>query len=163
MLIEVEGVTAPAVTHAFVVGVSHYPFLDGPQMTRPGEQLGHGQPQQRGAVGLRGRGLAARTSTAAPRRRSRTSGCCCRRSTGEALHPDVVARHGRPARARDARDGRKDEFTAFKDACAENTANRAFVFLAGHGIQLSSRGAILLLEDFATAPRTATCCSAPWT
>ena len=33
MLIEVEGVTAPAVTHAFVVGVSHYPFLDGPQMT----------------------------------------------------------------------------------------------------------------------------------
>ena len=40
MLIEVEGVAAPAVTHAFVVGVSHYPFLDGPQMTDQGEQLG---------------------------------------------------------------------------------------------------------------------------
>ena len=40
MLIEVEGVAAPAVTHAFVVGVSHYPFLDGPQMTDQGQQLG---------------------------------------------------------------------------------------------------------------------------
>ena len=49
------------------------------------------------------------------------------------------------------RESVKDEFTAFKAAAAENTANRAIVFLAGHGIQLSSRGAILLLEDFATA------------
>ena len=40
MLIEVEGVTSPAVTHAFVVGVSHYPFLDGPEATPLGEQLG---------------------------------------------------------------------------------------------------------------------------
>src|SRR5690242_3334876 len=40
MLIEVEGVDSPAVTHAFVVGVSHYPFLDGPRMTPLGEQLG---------------------------------------------------------------------------------------------------------------------------
>ena len=40
MLIEVEGVTSPAVTHALVVGVSHYPFLDGPEATPTGEQLG---------------------------------------------------------------------------------------------------------------------------
>ncbi len=68
---------------------------------------------------------------------------------GEVLHPDVVAKlGGQPAPA--TRETVRKEFTAFKDACAENTANRAFVFLTGHGIQLSSRGAILLLEDFAT-------------
>ena len=66
------------------------------------------------------------------------------------LHPDVVAKLGGQA-APATRETVRKEFTAFKNACAENTANRAFVFLTGHGIQLSSRGAILLLEDFATA------------
>ena len=58
MLIEVEGVAAPAVTHAFVVGVSHYPFLDGPQMTDAGRAARAGEPQQRRPVGLRARRLA---------------------------------------------------------------------------------------------------------
>ena len=69
---------------------------------------------------------------------------------GEALNADVLARMGGQA-APATREAVKDEFTAFKAACAENPADRALVFLAGHGIQLSQRGAIVLLEDFATA------------
>jgi len=39
VLIQVPGVHAPAVTHAFVVGVSHYPFADGPEATADGESF----------------------------------------------------------------------------------------------------------------------------
>jgi hypothetical protein len=67
---------------------------------------------------------------------------------GEALNADVVARMGgQPAPA--TREAVKDEFTAFMQACA-SPADRALVFLVGHGIQLSPRSAIVLLEDFAT-------------
>jgi Caspase domain len=148
MLIEVEGVTAPAVTHAFVVGVSHYPFLDGPLMTTTGEQLGMANLSSaaRSASEVVAWLLNEHRFPDAPLKDVRV---LLSPVDDEVLHPDVVARlGGQPAPA--TRETVRKEFTAFKNACAENTANRAFVFLTGHGIQLSSRGAILLLEDFAT-------------
>ncbi|HET6694813.1 MAG TPA: caspase family protein, partial [Pedococcus sp.] len=67
---------------------------------------------------------------------------------GEALNADVLARMGgQPAPA--TRAAVKAEFTAFMEACA-SPADRALVFVVGHGIQLSPRSAIVLLEDFAT-------------
>jgi hypothetical protein len=148
MLIEVEGVTSAAVTHAFVVGVSHYPFLDGPQMTDKGGQLG-----------LANLSSAARSASEVaawllqeylfPEAPLKDLTLLLSPVDGEQLNADVVTRMGGQT-APATRDAVRREFTAFKQACAENTANRAFVFLSGHGIQLSSRGAILLLEDFAT-------------
>ncbi len=149
MLIEVEEVTSPAVTHAFVVGVSHYPFLDGPEATPLGEQLGMANLSSaaRSASEVAAWLLGEYRCPEAPLASVRL---LLSPVDGEAAHPDVVARMaGQTAPA--TRESVKDEFTAFKAAAAENTANRAIVFLAGHGIQLSSRGAILLLEDFATA------------
>jgi hypothetical protein len=148
MLIEVDGVTADAVTHAFVVGVSHYPFLDGPQMTDTGGQLGMANLSSaaRSASEVVAWLLNEHHFPEAPLKDLRV---LLSPVEAETLHPDVLARMGgQPAPA--TRETVRKEFTAFKDACAQNPANRAFVFLTGHGIQLSSRGAILLLEDFAT-------------
>jgi hypothetical protein len=68
---------------------------------------------------------------------------------GEQLNADVLARMGGQT-APATRAAVKTDFTDFKAACATNTDNRAFVYLVGHGIQLNFRGAIVLLEDFAT-------------
>jgi hypothetical protein len=147
MLIEVEGVAAPAVTHAFVVGVSHYPFLDGPQMTDQGQQLGLANLSSaaRSASELVGWLLNEYRCAEAPLKDVRL---LLSPVDGEALNADVVARMGgQPAPA--TRAAVKAEFTAFMEACA-SPADRALVFLVGHGIQLSQRSAIVLLEDFAT-------------
>ena len=149
MLIEIEGVTSPAVTHAFVVGVSHYPFLDGPQMTPTGEQLGMANLNSaaRSASEVAAWLLTEYRCPEAPLKDIRL---LLSPVDGEQLHAEVVARMGGQA-APAVRESVKDEFTAFKAACADNPADRAFVFVTGHGIQLSPRGAIVLLEDFATA------------
>ena len=147
MLIEVEGVAAPAVTHAFVVGVSHYPFLDGPQMTDQGGQLGLANLSSaaRSASELTAWLLNEYRCPEAPLKDVRL---LLSPVDGEALNADVLARMGgQPAPA--TRDAVEDEFTAFMKACA-SPADRALVFLVGHGIQLSPRSAIVLLEDFAT-------------
>jgi hypothetical protein len=149
MLVEVDGVSGPAVTHAFVLGVSHYPFVDGPQQTPLGEQLGLANLSSaaRSASEVAAWLLGEYRCPEAPLKDVRL---VLSPVEGEQLHPDIVTRtSGQTTSA--TRENVKDEFTAFKQACAENTANRAFVFLTGHGIQLSSRGAIVLLEDFATA------------
>src|SRR4029079_26006 len=147
MLIEVEGVAAPAVTHAFVVGVSHYPFLDGPQTTDQGQQLGLANLRSaaRSASELVGWLLNEYRCPEAPLKDVRL---LLSPVDGEALNADVVARMG-GQQAPATREAVKDEFTAFMQACASPT-DRALVFLVGHGIQLSPRSAIVLLEDFAT-------------
>jgi uncharacterized caspase-like protein len=149
MLIEVEGVTSPAVTHALVVGCSHYPFLDGAGATPTGEQLG-----------LANLNSAARSASEVaawllneyrcPEAPLASVRLLLSPAPDEQLNGDIVTRLGGQA-APATRAAVKAEYTAFQTACSSNTANRAFVFLVGHGIQLSSRGAILLLEDFATA------------
>jgi len=150
MLIEVDGAgNTPGVTHAFVVGVSRYPFLDGPAQTPLGEQLGMANLNSaaRSASEVAAWLLSEYLCPEAPLASLRL---LLSPVEGEPLHADVSTRlAGQAAPA--TRENVKDEFTAFKQACATNRANRAFVFLVGHGIQLSSRGAILLLEDFATA------------
>jgi hypothetical protein len=149
MLIEIEGVDGPAATHAFVVGVSHYPFLDGPGATPQGEQLGLANLSSaaRSASEVAAWLLQEYRCPEAPLASVRL---LLSPVDGEQLNEHVAGRlAGQAAPA--TREAVKEDFTAFKAACATNTANRAFVFLVGHGIQLSTRGAIVLLEDFATA------------
>jgi len=149
MLIEVEGVTSSAVTHAFVVGVSHYPFLDGPEATPLGEQLGMANLSSaaRSASEVAGWLLDEYHNPEAPLASVRL---LLSPVEGEQLNAGVLARMGGQA-APATRAAVKTDFTDFKAACATNTDNRAFVYLVGHGIQLNFRGAIVLLEDFATA------------
>src|SRR3989337_790908 len=102
MLIEVDGVTAPAVTHAFVVGVSHYPFLDGPQMTDQGGQLGLANLSSaaRSASELVAWLLNEYQCPEAPLKDVRL---LLSPVDGETLHPDVVTRMGgQPAPAKRA-------------------------------------------------------------
>ena len=149
MLIEVDGVANGPVTHAFVMGVSHYPFLDGPQQTPLGEQLGLANLSSaaRSASEVAAWLLQEYRCPEAPLADVRL---LLSPVDGEALNAEVLTRMAGQA-APATRENVKDEFTAFKQACAQSSANRAFVFVTGHGIQLSSRGAIVLLEDFATA------------
>jgi len=153
MLVEVEGVTAapggPPVTHALVVGVSHYPFLDGPEATTLGEQLGMANLNSaaRSAAEVAAWLLEEYRDPDAPLASVRV---LLSPVEGETLHASVTARMG-GQQARATREAVKTEFTAFRQACRSNPANKAFVFFAGHGIQLNRHGAIVLLEDFATA------------
>ncbi len=153
MLIEVEGASGAtagaAVTHALVVGVSHYPFLDGPAATPQGEQLGMANlsTAARSASEVAAWLLEEYHQPDAPLASLRL---LLSPVEGEPLHETVAGRMGgTPTPA--TRDELKKAFTAFREACRSNPANRAFVFFAGHGIQLNKHGAIVLLEDFATA------------
>ena len=112
-----RGSRRPAVTHAFVVGVSHYPFLDGPQMTEQGEQLGLANLSSaaRSASELAGWLLNEYRCPEAPLKDVRL---LLSPVDGEALNADVVARMGgQPAPA--TREAVKAEFTAFMEALRE--------------------------------------------
>jgi Caspase domain len=148
MLMEVAGVTSAAVTHGFVVGVSHYPFVDGPDATHQGEELGLANlgSAARSASEVAAWLLADYHNPDAPLASLRL---LVSPAPGESLHADVAARMaGQEAAA--TRTAVKEEFGAFREACRANPDNVAFVFFVGHGIQLNRHGAIVLLHDFAT-------------
>jgi hypothetical protein len=145
MLIQIPGVQAPAVTHALVVGVSHYPFADGPEQTADGEAFG--------ITNLTGAAKSASDIAAwlldeyrnpdAPLASVRV---LLSPTDGEELNPRVARELTQPAPA--TRDAVVTEFDEFRQACRENPDNVAFVYFAGHGIQLNKRGAVVLLHDF---------------
>jgi hypothetical protein len=144
MLIEVAGVDAP-VTHAFVVGVSDYPFADGPDATVVGEQFG--------ITNLTGAAKSASEFTAwllgeyhNPDAPLATVRVLLSPVDGEQINGSVAARLVQPAPA--TREAVEREFADFRDACRSNPHNVAFVYFAGHGIQLNKRGALVLLHDF---------------
>ena len=95
--------TSPAVTHAFVVGVSHYPFLDGPQMTPTGEQLGMANLSSaaRSASEVAAWLLNEYRCPEAPLKDVRL---LLSPVDGEQLHADVRRPDGRPGRARHPRE-----------------------------------------------------------
>ena len=147
MLIDVSQPGMGAATHAFVVGVSHYPFADGPDATAEGERIG--------ITNLSG---AARSASEVAawlleeyRNPDATLGSIrilLSPVEGEQLNPLVAERIGATSVAA-TRDAVETEIFEFSEACKENSDNVAFVYVAGHGVQLSKRGAIVLLHDFA--------------
>jgi hypothetical protein len=152
MLLEIAPAGTTPVTHAFVVGVSHYPFADGPDATPQGEALG--------IANLTGAARSASevaawllTEYRNPDAPLGSLALLLSPTAGEELHPEVVNRmSGQTAAA--TRDAVEVEFARFRARCRESTDNVAFVYFVGHGIQLNKRGAVVLLHDFATVDRS---------
>lgn len=152
MLIEVADAAGSPATHAFVIGVSHYPFADGPQATEAGRQFGIGNltAATRSASEIAAWLLNEYRNPDAP---LATLELFLSPSDGETIHGDVSQRmRGEPAPA--LREEVERAFNRFRDRCRANPANMAFVYLAGHGIQLNKRGAVVLLHDFGVKERS---------
>ena len=149
MLIDVSQPGMGAVTHAFIVGVSHYPFADGPNATARGEQLGIENLSARPASDIATWLLEEFRNPDAPLASIRIR---LSPNEGEEINPVIAARIGNTPVAA-TRDEVETEFDQFKQACRENPDNMAFVYIAGHGVQLNKRGAIVLLHDFAVDGR----------
>jgi hypothetical protein len=150
LLIEGPGAGSPAGTHAFIVGVSNYPFADGPKSKRTD----------------RGKQSGIRNLTTAARSASEVAAWLLREyhnpdaplasvrillsaAKNETINAEVAALLG-GKRARATRNAFTTEFFQFREACKQNPEkNVAIVYVAGHGVQLTKHGAILLLEDFA--------------
>jgi hypothetical protein len=137
-------------THALVVGVSDYPFADenSPTSTRLGRSLG------------------IRNLTSAARSASEFVGWlledfrdpdCPLASVrlllspvaGEDLHASIAANFAHVDLAA-TRQALEVELGSFRQACRSNRDNRGIVYMAGHGVQLTKRGATVLLQDFAS-------------
>jgi len=135
------------VTHAFVVGVSDYPYLAGPEASDFGAAFG----------------MASLTSAAnsasviaawlltefhKPEAPLATLRVLLSPAAGETFHPSVRdAVGGDPTPA--TRAAVEQEFSEFKADCRKNPDNFAFVYIAGHGVQLSTSASVVLLHDFA--------------
>lgn len=132
-------------THAFVMGVSHYPFLHGPEATPVGAEFG-----------MTDLSSAARSASEIaawllqeyhnPERPLADITLFLSPSQGEELHQTIVGQmdgEEAPAVSRHVRDG----LLQFRERCRQHPDNIAFVYIVGHGIQLNKRGAVILLED----------------
>lgn len=151
MLLEVPVTRGGPVTHAFVVGVSNYPYVDGPEATDEGDEFG--------LTNLTGAARSASEIAAWLLREYRnpdaplaTVRILLSPAEGEQISSDVLAAmEGVAAPATRAQV--EVEFNQFRTACRSDPGNVAFVYIAGHGIQLNKRGAVVLLEDFAVEDR----------
>jgi hypothetical protein len=130
--------------HALVIGVSHYPFADGPDATPQGASFG-----------IRSLSSAARSASDVAAwllEEDHHPALASLRILlspvpGEPIHPTVAALlpgGGAPA----TRQAVEHDLGAFRQACRSHAENTAFVYMAGHGVQLNKRGAIVLLSDF---------------
>jgi hypothetical protein len=136
-------------THALIVGVSHYPFLSGPNTSPFGEQFGLEDltSAARSASEVTAWLLNEYHNPAAPLASLRVA----LSPTQDETYADGVA--GRlPNTHAATRDVVERDLIAFRKDC-ERPDNVGFVYVAGHGIQLTNRGAIVLLEDFADPDR----------
>ncbi len=132
-------------THALVIGVSHYPFLCGATASDAG-----------GHYGLTDLSSAARSASEIaawllneyrnPGAPLATVRVLLSPADGETMADGVVERLTAPYAA--TRDAVERELLAFQASCSQRRDDVAFVYVAGHGIQLTKRGAIVLLEDF---------------
>ena len=71
----------------------------------------------------------------------------------ETIAPRVAEMMG-GSEARATRNAVEDEYYEFAQDCRSNAKNVAVVYIAGHGVQLNNRGALVLLEDFAVPNRS---------
>lgn len=140
-----EDLTEPG-THALVLGISAYlHFEDGSDPTPKAEAF---QMEQLSAAARSASEFAAWVlkdyrCDRAPLRSLRV---LLSPSDGEEIHPDIEALlHGDFS----ATIGNvKAELLGFQNACDTHPDNVAIVYVAGHGVQLTGNGAIVLLHDF---------------
>ncbi|CAN5496712.1 hypothetical protein BH10ACT7_BH10ACT7_24690 [soil metagenome] len=137
--------TAPS-THALVIGVSDYPFADGPRASEFGESMGISNLSSaaRAASDVADWLLSEYANPDAPLGSLRVLLAPAR---GEKLNKSISARvAGRRIAA--TRAAVQADLKAFREACRANEDNVGIVYVAGHGIQLNKRGAVVLLTDF---------------
>ena len=140
-----EDLTQPG-THALIIGVSAYlHFEDGVDPTPTGidfhmEQL---SAAARSASEFAAWLLNDYRCDRAPLRSLRV---LLSPSPDEVIHADIAARLNGDFSA--TRANVATALAEFRNACNTNTANVGIVYIAGHGVQLTKHGAIVLLHDF---------------
>jgi hypothetical protein len=140
-----EDLTTPG-THALVIGVSRYQHLaDGDAPTPVGTEFDLEQlsAAARSASEFAGWLLERYRNPAAPLRSLRV---LLSPAPGEQFAPAIAARTAdvRSAVLKDV----EEAMAQFKQAANTHRDNIAIVYVAGHGVQLSKAGAVVLLEDF---------------
>ena len=136
-------------THALVIGISSYPYLDGPEQTQLGATFEMTELSAAAASAAEvASWLITEYDSDAPLATLRV---LLSPAEGEVIEGAVAPLLDGPCPA--TRQAVEDEMTGFVADCKSQDAV-AFVYVVGHGVQLTKRGAILLLEDVA-APDSA--------
>jgi hypothetical protein len=151
LLIRTSSAGSTTGTHAFIVGVSHYPFADGPDATEWGESSGIANltGAARSASDVAAWLLEEYNNPDAPLASVRI---LLSPVEEEDINPVVAALMG-DASAPATRSAVETEFFDFREECRRNPQNVGFVYVAGHGVQLNKRGSVVLLQDFAIPRR----------
>ncbi len=135
-------------THALIIGVSYYRhILDGSDLTQDGDDSG--LEQLTGAA--RSAAMFARWLSSPgfrmPERPLKSLRVLLSPAKDEVI-PQQIADLLPPEHAATVAAVKKD-LLDFRAACDADVDNVAVVYVAGHGVQLTKNGAILLLEDYA--------------
>jgi hypothetical protein len=134
-------------THALVIGVSHYPHLPGGEdPSHEGESflLDQLSTAARSASEFVAWLLNEYHNPKAPLKSLRV---LLSPAPGELLNAHVQARL--PADYAATRSAVEEDLVGFRAACDSHRENVAIVYVAGHGVQMTKHGSVLLLEDFA--------------
>lgn len=142
-------------THALVIGVSHYPFADLPA-PEPGDAIGPVESFAR-SVGIESLTSAARSASVFadwllsdyrnPDAELASLEVLLAPVASEALTDEVRDKVGSsPARA--TRPNVAGAIKRLRARCQNRPNDVLIVYLAGHGVQLTKRSAVVLLEDF---------------
>lgn len=140
-----EDLNSPG-THALVIGVSEYlHFENGIAPTQTGrdflmEQL---SACARSASEFAAWLLKSYRCERAPLKSLRV---LLSPAVGEEIHPDIVVHLNGDFSA--TLKNVREELAGFRNACDTHTDNVAIVYAAGHGVQLTKHGSIVLLNDF---------------
>ena len=133
-------------THALIIGVSRYRHLEGgPAESERGLSWEMGQLSAAAASASQVAGWLA-TRYHNPDAPLATLRVLLSPQPDETLDPQI-ARHVRAARHRATRKNVEAALAAFRDDVARDPRNTAFVYIAGHGVQLTRDDTIVLLED----------------
>jgi hypothetical protein len=134
-------------THALVIGVSKYPYLDGPEQTSLGATFGMVELSAAAASAADvASWMITKYKSDAPLATMRV---LLSPADGEIIDGPIAERLTEPCPA--TRAAVKEAMTGFVADCRSQDAV-AFVYVVGHGVQFTKRGAILLLEDIAKDP-----------
>lgn len=134
-------------THALVIGISRYPYLDGAQQTDEGREYGltNLTTAARSAAEVAGWLLQEHRNLDAP---LASLSVLLSPVDGEVIPPALAAKLHPPLAATSS--AVRKAFGKLRKRCEARPGNVAFVYVAGHGVQLTKRGAVVLLEDFAS-------------
>lgn len=141
-----QGAGPDARTRALVIGVSNYPYVDGPDATARGRQsrLVSLSVAAQSAAEVAAWILEEYHNLRAPLQDLRI---LLSPSSGEAIPPAVQSQLSGPCPATVAEVER--ELKAFYQSARDRPQDVLLVYVAGHGVQLTKRGAVVLLEDYA--------------